>query len=143
MPLYSSSPIASIELMQTHANVDAVRDFIERGWNRGEDAVFEEHMAADIAHPGGGREGFRLMVLEFRAAFPDLRMDVNDIFGAEDKVVTRFSMSGTHRGRFLGVEPAERHVRFTGIAIDVMRDGVRVGGGAELDRLSLIQQLKG
>jgi len=140
--LCSSSPIADIEPIQTQANVDAVRDFIERGWNRGEDAVFDEHIAADIAHPGG-REGFRMMVLEFPAAFPDLRMDVEDIFGAGDKVVTRFSMSGTHRARFLGIEPTERQVQFTGLAIGVIRDGVRVGGWVELDRLSLIQQLEG
>ncbi len=126
--------------MSADENIAAVRDFIERAWNAGDEAVFEEHLAADIAHPGG-REGFKAMVLGMRAAFPDLTLEVHDIFGAEDKVVTRFTMRGTHRGEFLGIASTDRRVEFDGIAIDVMRNGLRVDGWAQLDRLGLLVQL--
>ena len=79
--------------MTTEANVFAVRDFIERAWNAGDEAVFEEHLAPDFAHPGG-REGFKAMVLGFRSAFPDLAMEVRDMFGAGEKVVTRSRSAG-------------------------------------------------
>jgi predicted ester cyclase len=121
-------------------NIAAVRNFIERGWNAGDEAVFEEHLAADFAHPGG-REGFKAMVLGLRAAFPDLVLEVHDMFGVDEKVVTRFTISGTHRGEFLGIAPTGRGVEFDGIAIDVMRDGKRVDGWAQLDRLGLLTQL--
>jgi len=81
------------------------------------------------------------MVLGMRAAFPDLALEVHDIFGAEDKVVTRFTMRGTHRGAFLGIAPTDRRVQFDGIAIDVMRGGLRIDGWAQLDRLALLVQL--
>ena len=34
-------------------NVAAVRDFIERAWNGGDESVFEEHLSADFDFPGG------------------------------------------------------------------------------------------
>jgi predicted ester cyclase len=130
----------SVPRMTTEANVAAVRDFIERAWNAGDESVFEEHLAPDIGHPGG-REGFKKMVLGFRAAFPDFELEPHEMFGLDDKVVTRFTMRGTHKGEFLGVAPTGRRVAFDGIAIGVMRDGQRVGGWAQLDRLGLLTQL--
>jgi predicted ester cyclase len=121
-------------------NIAAIRDFIERGWNAGEEAVFDEHFAADFAYPGG-RDGFKHMVLGFRAAFPDLAMEVHDMLGSGEKVVTRFTMRGTHQGEFFRVAPTGRRVELDGIAIDVMRDGRRVAGWAQLDMLGLLVQL--
>jgi predicted ester cyclase len=121
-------------------NMAAVRDFIERGWNAGDESAFDEHFAADFAYPGG-REGFKNMVLAARAAFPDLAMEVNDMLGSGDKVVTRFTIRGTHQGEFLGVAPTGRGIEIEGIAIDVMRDGRRVAGWGQWDRLDLLVQL--
>jgi predicted ester cyclase len=124
----------------TSENVAAVRDFVERAWNAGDAAVFEEHLAPDFAHPGG-REGFKAMVFAFRSAFPDFELEVHDMFGAGEKVVTRFTMRGTHDGEFMGIAPTGRRVEFDGIAIDLMRNGWRVEGWAQLDRLGLLTQL--
>jgi predicted ester cyclase len=126
--------------MSAEENVAAVRDFVERAWNSGDEAVFDEHLHPDFGGPGG-RERFRAMILGFRSAFPDLVLEVHDMFGAGEKVVTRFTMRGTHRGEFLWMAPTGRTVEFDGIAIDVMRDGVRVDGWAQLDRLALLTQL--
>ena len=126
--------------MSAEENVAAVRDFVERAWNAGDEAVFDEHIASDFAFPGG-REGFKATILGFRAAFPDLTLQVHDMFGAGEKVVTRFTIRGTHQGEFLGIAPTGRTVEFGGIAIDVMRDGQRVDGWGQLDRLGLLTQL--
>jgi len=121
-------------------NVAAVRDFIERAWNNGDESVFEEHLSADFPFPGG-REGFKQMIFKYREAFAGFRMEVHDIFGAGDKVVTRLTMHGRHEREFMGVAPTGRSISMSGIAVDVMRDGQRVGGGAQLDQLGLLQQL--
>jgi len=121
-------------------NVAAVREFIERAWNAGDPAAFEEHLAPDFGGPGG-RERFKGMVLGLRSAFPDLVLEVHDQFGAGDKVVTRFTIRGTHEETFLGIAPTGRQVAFDGIAIDLMRDGRRIDGWAQLDRLALLTQL--
>jgi predicted ester cyclase len=126
--------------MTVDENVAAVRDFVERAWNAGDESVFDEHLAPDFGGPGG-RERFKLMVLGFRAAFADFRLDVHDMFGVDDKVVTRFTMRGMHQGEFMGIEPTGREVAFDGIAIDVLRGDKRVAGWAQIDRLGLLQQL--
>ncbi len=82
-------------------------------------------------------------MLGFRAAFPDLHVEVHDIFGAGDKVVTRFTMRGTHEGDFMGLAPTGRTVEVGGIAIDEMRNGQRIAGWAQLDLLGLMRQLEG
>jgi predicted ester cyclase len=102
--------------------------------------VFCEHLAPDFGGPGG-RERFKATVLGFRAAFVDFELEVHDMFGAGEKVVTRFVMRGTHAGEFMGIAATGRPVSIDGIAIDVMRDGVRVEGWAEIDRLGLLRQL--
>ncbi len=126
--------------MSAEENVAAVRDFVERAWNAGDEAAFEEHLHPDFGRPGG-REAFKATVLGFRSAFPDLVLEVHDMFGAGEKVVTRFTIRGTHQGEFLGIPATGRTVEFDGIAIDVMRDGVRVDGWAQLDQLGLLTQL--
>ena len=96
--------------MTAEENVAAVRDFVERAWNSGDETVFEEHLAPDFAHPGG-RDAFKAMVLGFRSAFPDFHLEVHDMFGVGEKVVTRFTMSGTHEGEFMGIAPTGRRRR--------------------------------
>ena len=38
----------------------------------------------------------------FFKAFPDIHMEIEDIFGADDKVFARIRVSGTHTGEFQG-----------------------------------------
>jgi predicted ester cyclase len=126
--------------MDPDQNAAAVRDFVERAWNNGEEAVFEEHIADEFA-AFGGREGFKQLILGYRAAFPDPHMEINDSFGAGDRVVTRFTVRGTHEGELRGIAPTGKRIEVGGIAIDVMRDGKRVAGWAETDQLGLLVQL--
>jgi len=121
-------------------NVAAVSDFIERAWNRGDESVFEQHLSPGFAFPGG-RDGFKSMIFNYREAFADFHMEIHDIFGADEKVVTILTMHGTHRGEFFGVAATGRKISMGGIAVDIMRDGQRVGGGAQLDELGLLRQL--
>jgi predicted ester cyclase len=109
--------------MTPDENVAAVRDFVERAWNAGDESAFEDHLAENLGNLGT-RESFKAFVLDFRARVPDLRLDVHDMFGAGDKVVTRFTIRGT--------DTDGNAVEVGGIAIDVMRDGRRVDGWAQL-----------
>jgi predicted ester cyclase len=70
--------------------------------------------------PGQGVKDFRYHEeTEYRVfgAFPDLTMRVDDIFGADDKVVARFTLTGTNTGPLFGLPPTGREVVMTGIGI--------------------------
>jgi predicted ester cyclase len=58
-----------------------------------------------------------------------------------DKVVSRWTCHGTHRGEFLGVAPTGKHVTFTGINIYRITHGKSVERWAQEDAISLYQQL--
>ena len=124
--------------MSADTNVADVRAFIQRAWNQGDTTAFDEFISPDFV---GGRERFKGMILGFRSAFPDLKLEVHDIFGAGEKVVSRWTITGTHRGPFLGIAPTNHPISIDGIAIDRFQAGVRVDGWAEFDKLGLLRQL--
>ena len=115
--------------------------------NAGDIAGFGDLVADDfVEHQGmpavptkeGTLEFFRLLL----AAFPDWHMAVEDLIANGDKAVARVTVTGTHKGEFMGVSPTGTRVDVQ--LIDIMRfDGaglVREHWGVA-DMLSLMQQL--
>ena len=76
---------------------------------------FVEH--EDMPGLERSKEGVEQLFNMYRAAFPDLRMDVQDVLGSGDKAVARVRATGTHQGEFLGMaatrqegrRPVDRH----------------------------------
>ena len=66
---------------------------------------------------------FKQFAGEVRAAFPDVRVTVEDLISEGDKVAARVTMRGTHLGEFQGIAPTGKRVQVS--AIDVFN----VAGG--------------
>ncbi len=73
--------------------------------------------------------------------FPDFRIAIEDQIAEGDKVVTRVTFHGTHRGEFRGIPPTGRQVAYRGIAIDRIGEGRVVEGWHQADDLELLRQL--
>ena len=69
-------------------------------------------------HDVHGPEGIKRYVTAYRAAFPNLRVTVEDQLAEEDIVVTRWTLRGTHSGEFLGLAPTGDEVTVSGIEFD-------------------------
>ena len=85
-------------------------------------------------------------VLEFfrmqRAAFPDLRLDPEDVLPSGDKVVARSRMTGTHEGELMGMPPTGKRVDVQ--LIDIIRfgdDGLAHEHWGVFDMMAMMQQL--
>ena len=81
---------------------------------------------------------FRMLI----AAFPNLRMDVQDVIAGGDKAVARVRVTGTHKGEFLGM-PATGKAADVNL-IDITRfddDGLAREHWGVSDQLALLQQL--
>jgi predicted ester cyclase len=74
-------------------------------------------------------------------AFPDIRWTLEEQIAEGEKVVSRFTMTGTHRGDFLGIHPTGKSVKVWGVVIDVVRDGNFAESRIIMDTLGLMQQL--
>jgi steroid delta-isomerase-like uncharacterized protein len=89
-----------------------------------------------------GYEQARQFVSSFLGAFPDLNITVDDVIGEGDKVVSRYTIRGTHQGETedLG-PPTGKQVELRGIIIHRFEDGNIVEEWEVYDNLSLLQQL--
>jgi steroid delta-isomerase-like uncharacterized protein len=120
-------------------NEALVRKFFEEAWGKGNLAAVAEFMATDyVAHhvPSGlppGAEGLKQLIAAYRRAFPDLKSNLNDIFGQGDRVAFRWSVSGTHLGDWFGVSATGDHVATTGITIFRIDGGKVVEGWTSID----------
>jgi Predicted ester cyclase len=77
-----------------------------------------------------------------RAAFPDFRMDVEDVIASSDKAVARVRVTGTHRGEFMGIPATDKSAAVD--LIDITRfddDGLAHEHWGVVDQLTLMQQL--
>jgi steroid delta-isomerase-like uncharacterized protein len=130
---------------------DASRRLLEESFNTGSVELIDQLVAPearnhDPALPAQmrdlrGPDALKRIVTMYRAAFPDLRMTVDDVIASGDKVVLRWHSEGTHRGELAGLAPTGVHGMATGISIDQWRDGKIVEAWAEWDNMGLARQL--
>ena len=81
----------------------------------------------------------------WRAAFPDSEHTIEDMIAEGDKVVTRFTVRGTHQGTFMDIPPTGKSICVTGIWIHRLVDGRIVEGRdwGQVDSQGLVHQLGG
>jgi steroid delta-isomerase-like uncharacterized protein len=128
-------------------NKESMRRFFDEVVNGGDVALIDELLAADFVEheefPGlaGGREGTKQFFTLMRTAFPDLRVDLDDLIAEGDKVVARSSMSGTHKAEFMGMAPTGSQFRVS--VIDVVRfsGGKAVEHWGVTDTAGMMEQL--
>jgi predicted ester cyclase len=130
---------------------EASRRLLEKPFNEGTFELIDQLVASDaINHDPAtpaelralrGPDLFKRTVSMYRAAFPDVRMTVDDVIAADDKVVLRWHSEGTHRGQLTGLAPTGVHGSVTGISIDRWKDGRVVESWVEWDNLGLARQL--
>ena len=88
-----------------------------------------------------GLEGVKQWFSSMHTAFPDFRMNVEDMIAEGDKVVARVRLSGTHQGEFMGIDATGNRVTITGIDILRIADGKIVEHWGNFDDLGMMQQL--
>lgn len=128
-------------------NKAIMRRMIEEIWNKGNLMVADEIFAADHTSPSApdlppGPESVKMLAGMFRAAMPDYHMTIDMILADEDKVVARFTQSGTHVGApLMGMPPSGRRAEWTEIGVLEIKNGKVTRSWYEVDMLSMMQQL--
>jgi len=119
-------------------------------WNKGKAAamaVIDELCAADyIFHSGTGEEmrglmGFKQSFSDFFNAFPDAQFTIDDMIVEGDKATIRTTLTGTHKGEFMGIPPSNKKVTAWAISIDRVANGKFAESWERYDTLGLMQQL--
>ena len=125
------------------------RHWYER-WNKGKVAALatmDNICATDyVLHAGTGPDIHGIKdnkqdTSEVFNAFPDVHFTIDDMVAEGDKVAVRWTMTGTHKGEFMGRPPTNKKVTGWGITIDRIVGGKYVESWVRYDNLSMMQQL--
>jgi steroid delta-isomerase-like uncharacterized protein len=109
------------------------------------DGLIHPEFVDHAAYEGQARgiEGVREFWRKWRTAFPDFTVVVHDTIAEGDRVVTRWSMEGTHLGNYENLAPTGKRIGHSAISIDRVQDGLITEEWIEFDLYSLMQQLQG
>jgi steroid delta-isomerase-like uncharacterized protein len=94
-----------------------------------------------IPEPLHGREIWRYGTQAMLDAFPDLKIDVQDIFGADDKVTVLVTFQGTHLGAFRQFEATGRTVVYRSVEVYRIEADKIAEEWVAPDLISLMQQI--
>ena len=127
-------------------NKAIARRTFEEVWEGKLNVADEIYDASNVAHGLGvklspGPEGFKQFVSIYRSAFPDVHFTIEDQIAEGDRVVTRWTARGTHKGELMGIPSTGKQTVVTGITIDHFVGDKIVEAWNNWDGLGMMQQL--
>jgi steroid delta-isomerase-like uncharacterized protein len=126
---------------------DTMRQFYERV-NAGDVVGFSALLADDLIEheeiegQPQTKEGVIQFFTMMLSAFPDVRMNVEDIIESGDATWARIRITGTNEGEFMGMPATGKSVDFQ--AVDIVRfndDGTAAEHWGVTDTMTMMQQL--
>ncbi len=127
---------------------EVIRRWNEEGWSGGKYDLAHEIISPNmVVHGAGGQtvgmgpDGLIDLIRTWRTAFPDGRMEIDDLIVEGDLVAIRNTWHGTHEAEFYGVPASGKEVAVTSVGLDRVQDGIVVEGWGELDMVGMMQQM--
>jgi predicted ester cyclase len=130
--------------MSTNAAKDLVRQFYTemfRDLAVAEKCIGSTYVDHNNKQAGRGPGVLRAHVVALRRTFPDFNMKIEDMIAEGDRVVTRVTGRGTHRGTWMQIEPTGSVVEVKGVNIDRVVDGRIVEHWGEADTVGMLVQM--
>ena len=113
-------------------------------WNKGDWDRIDNLYSEDYIEPYigvKGREGIKQWAINTKKAFPDLTLTIEDTVVQGNVIATRYTIRGTHRGEFMGIQPTGKTFEIMTLAINRIEDGKFVEGWILHDIFSILTQL--
>ena len=125
---------------------DVMRRFVAEVMNQGNFDVVDEIVDPKYVYRSPdeelhGTEALKAFLAGYHAAFPDLRMAIDELVVADDKAVIFFTLTGTHEGQLMGIPPTGKEMRVHGVVRSRFEDGRIVEEWEVLDQLAMLTQL--
>ncbi len=109
--------------MSAEENKEKVRRFMEEAFGQNKPELLDDLLDPSFVRydpyiESGEVRGTQTVkdnIVWFRNAFPDLSCTVEEQVAEDDKVVSRWTLRGTHQGEFFGVAASGERVEMRGI----------------------------
>ena len=123
------------------------RRYVQEVQNQGNLQVADEIFGRYISHQADGStlergpEDVKRFNEEYRSAFPDFRISIDDQIAEGDKVVSRVTFRGTHQRQFRDMAPTGKQVELKALTIfRFSEEGKVVESWDSFDQLRLLRQ---
>ncbi|GHA78014.1 ester cyclase [Pontibacter akesuensis] len=132
--------------MSKQDNIQTQQQFGE-AINSGNLERFKELMAPNVVdhdpapEQGPGPQGFIDFFTTFRAAFPDLKVEVDQLVADDENISIAYTVTGTHKGDFMGIAPTNKKISARGVQIARFENGKIVERWGSSDELGILKQL--
>jgi predicted ester cyclase len=130
-------------------NKAVMRRFYEEWVHRGDEDALDGIIAPDCSlyfggmFMGTGPEAFERTRAMMYSAFPDFRMEIDEIIAEGETVAEHLTGRGTHEGEFMGVAPTGNKVEIPVMAMVRFRGGKIAEMRGMPNMLGLLQQIGG
>jgi steroid delta-isomerase-like uncharacterized protein len=127
-------------------NIEIITRF-EHAFRAADQATIDELSDPGLVdhNPAPGHEStladFKHKVAEFKAAFPDLVEELQDITGSGDTVATRWILTGSLRQDLMGIPASGQAVRVEGMNFYRVKEGRVTDIWTQFDGVALMRQL--
>jgi len=127
-------------------NVEIITRF-EHAFRAGDQATIDELCDPGLVdhNPAPDHEptlaGFKQKVGGFKAIFPDIGEDLQDIIASGDTVATRWVVTGSQQQEFMGIPATGQTIRVEGMNFYRLRDGRVTDIWTQFDGVGMMQQL--
>jgi len=132
----------------TDQEANALLDRLEEIYNEGNFAITEDVFSPDfVLHHCGfpedlvGIEAFEGFVTQNRTAFPDFKLTHDQVIVKDDKMASRWTVTGTHTGPFGDLPPTGKKLQISGLAISRIANGKFAEEWLYFNFLDFYQQL--
>lgn len=124
--------------------------WFEEAWNKGREEAIDEMVADDVVAYGltdergnqvSGINEFRRFFRNFRAAFPDIHVTIEETIAEGDKIGAVCRVRGTHTGDGLTLRATNQSIEFCGVLMVRLREGKIAEAWNYFDFMTLFAQL--
>ena len=128
-------------------NLEIIEQFI-RFINTGDISLGQSIIASDVvfhaptsAEPLRGFQGYIAVLDMMRGAMPDVHWQPEEFMTQDNRILVRFTMTGTQTQPFMGIPPTGRKIRVTAMNIYEFRDGKIIREQGLPDLFTMLTQL--
>jgi predicted ester cyclase len=133
--------------MSAEENKALLHRYVKEVWDKQNPAAIDDFLAptykrhrSPTAEPLN-RDEQKQLLTNFRAAFPDIKLTVEEIIAEDDRIAFRSTIRATQQGEIFGISPTGKQITVGLVDVIHIKNGKFVEQWGGPDLLDLLQQL--
>jgi predicted ester cyclase len=133
--------------MSAEENKVLLRQYVEEVWDKQNPAAVDDFLSPDYKRHRSPtttpltREGQKQLLIQFRTAFPDIQLTVEEVIAEDTRLAFRSTIRATHQGEFFGMAPTGKQITVGLVDIIHIKNGQFVEQWGGPDLFDLVKQL--